>query len=366
MTNTTELWVNRDQLRETKIVTGSPPQLNDGEVLVAMDKFGLTANNVSYALTGDMIGYWNYYPAEAPWGKVTVWGCADVVESNDSDIPIGERLWGFFPMASHVVLRPGKIRKDGFTDISEHRKALPALYNQYNRTKAEPAFMTELENERCLLFPLFATSFFLADYLLVNDFFGAEQVLIGSSSSKTGFGLAKMLADNPEVKQKLVGLTSQRNAAFVESLKCCDSVITYGSETAIDAGLKSAYIDMSGDVRLTTALHQHIGDNVVESAMVGASHWEDGGKIGKLPGAKPTFFFAPGHIAMREKEWGAGVPWQKAMAASAEVARTMEGTMDVEWSHGAEAVNDVWQRLLDNKVAPSTGIMASLLQPAGQ
>lgn len=363
MSECTELWVDRAQLRTTRVVTTSPAALAQGEVRVAIDKFALTANNVSYAISGDTIGYWGYYPAEGGWGKVPVWGCASVVESSCAEVPVGDRLWGFFPMASHAVLRPGKVRDDQFTDVSEHRKKLPALYNQYRRTLAEPEFMRQMETERCLLFPLFATSFVLYDYLVDNNFFGAKQVVIGSVSSKTGFGLAHMLHHDPKVGQRIIGLTSPPNVAFVKGLNCCDEVVVYGEEAKIDATVPTAYVDMSGDARLTVTLHKLLGANVVESCMVGATHWESRGGVGKLelPGAKPTFFFAPGQIAKREAEWGPGVVMMKAMMASAEVAKSVKDTMTVEWTRDVQGLVSLWNDLLDNKVSPNRGLMVSLL-----
>ena len=34
-----------------------------------IEKFGLTSNNVSYAVSGDVIGYWGFYPAEDNWER---------------------------------------------------------------------------------------------------------------------------------------------------------------------------------------------------------------------------------------------------------------------------------------------------------
>jgi hypothetical protein len=65
MAQLTELWTNRKEFRKTQIVDNSLPTVGNDEVLVAIDKFGLTANNVSYALFGDAIGHWNYYPTPA-------------------------------------------------------------------------------------------------------------------------------------------------------------------------------------------------------------------------------------------------------------------------------------------------------------
>ena len=360
MTTSTEFWVDRNNLRENRIVQRPLPPLGEGQVRVAIDMFGLTANNVSYAVTGDAIGYWGYYPAEENWGKVPAWGCADVVESRCDDIEVGERLWGFFPMASHVDLLPGKIREDQFVDIVQHRQPLPALYNGYRRTGAEPDILRQMEVERCLLFPLFITSFVLYDRLVDNEFFGAAQVVIGSVSSKTGFGLAQMLHDDTAVKQRIVGVTSPANVDFVNGLGCCDQVVVYGEEEEIDASLPTAYVDMSGDVRLTRALHLHIGANMVESCMVGASHWDQGGDPGELPGARPEFFFAPAQIAKRDMEWGPGVAMARAGEASARVAMKVKNEMSVEWTRDAEALQALWLDLLDNKVSPRKGQMVSL------
>jgi hypothetical protein len=360
MTDCTALWVNRSEITETKQVTTQLPPLTQGEVLVAIDKFGLTANNVSYAVTGDSIGYWQFYPAKDNWGIVPVWGCGTVVESSCADIPVGERLWGYFPMASHAVLTPGHIHGDYFMDVVEHRRELPLIYNQFRRTQAEPEFLQKMENERCLLFPLFMTSYLIYDYLIDNQFFGAEQVVIGSVSSKTGFGLAQMLHNDPQVTQAVIGVTSAGNRDFVKGLGCCDQIVLYNNEAEIDAGLPTAYVDMSGDARLTISLHRYLGVNMVESCMVGGSHWQEGGKLGELPGARPRFFFAPGQIEKRNKEWGPGVAMVNAMTASAKVAALVADDIQVQWVESAASLAQHWSALLENKIRPSTGLMVSL------
>ena len=358
MASVTEVWVNRDDYRDTKIVEAEERTLEEGEVRVAIDKFGLTSNNVSYAVSGDMIGYWKYYPADAPWGKVPVWGMGEVVESKSASITVGERLYGFFPMASETTLTVGKAHADTFMDATPHRQDLPALYNQYRRTQGEPEFLKSLEDERCLLFPLFITSFVLYDYLVDNDFFGAEQVIIGSVSSKTGFGLADLLKQDG--RKKVVGLTSPGNLAFVHSLGCCDQLVAYGHEAEISARAKTAYVDMSGNAKLTETLHHRLGENMVESCMVGATHWESGGRAKDLPGAKPKFFFAPGQIAKRDKDWGRGVIFEKANAAGAEIAKKTAGEISIERIQGAEATAEIWKAMLNNQVSPSRGLIVSI------
>jgi hypothetical protein len=361
MTTVTELWVDRKDLRRTKTVQYEQALLSDGEIRVRVDKMGLTANNVSYAVSGEMIGYWKYFPAEGEWGKVPGWAMADVVESRSETIAEGERLYGFFPMASEVVLQPGHVAAGFFMDASPHRTELPALYNQYLRTAGEPDYLKSLENERCLLFPLFVTSFVLYDYLIDNEFFGAKQVVIGSVSSKTGFGLAHLLKNDPALEKTIVGLTSPRSVGFVENLNCCDQIVTYGDEAAIDAGVPTAWVDMSGDGPLTSKLHHLFGENMVESCIVGATHWEaERGRAKDLPGAKPKFFFAPGQIAKRDAEWGQGEIWRRGSKAGAAIAKSISDQIAVEAISGSDEVARIWCDMLDNKVSPSRGIMISL------
>lgn len=328
---------------------------------MSIDKMGLTSNNVSYAVSGDDIGYWHYFPAAGGWGKVPGWAMADVIESKSDDIAVGERLWGFFPMASEVVLGVGKVAPDSFMDPTAHRRELPALYNQYRRTGGEPDFMQALEDERCLLFPLFITSYVLYDYFLDNELFGAEQIIIGSVSSKTGFALAHFLKQDAKVDAKIVGITSPANVPFVEDLGSCDQIITYGDEVKISANLRSAWVDMSGNGELTERLHHLLGANMVESCIVGATHWEgDRSYSDKLPGAKPTFFFTPARVAKRNKDWGEGVLANRGAMASAGVATAIKDKLEIERVSGAGEVAAAWLAMLDNKISPNRGLMISL------
>lgn len=358
MSNVVELQVNRENYHETRIVELQSAPLNENQIRVQIDKFALTSNNVSYAVSGDMIGYWNYYPAEAPYGKVPVWGFASVIESQSDHIKVGERIWGFLPMANQTVLTVGKVFDDNFMDATPNRQELPILYNQYRRTQGEPEFLQNYDDERSLLFPLFMTSFLIYDFLKDNDFFGAKQVLIGSVSSKTGFGLAKLIHNDKEADVKVVGMTSSRNVEFVEKLGCCDQVVVYGDEDKIDRNQNAAYVDMSGNAQLTEKLHNQFGDRLVNSCLVGATHWEERRQVDqKLPGARPTFFFAPAQITKRNKEWGPGVVIQKAMIAAAGLSDAIKGDLLVEQITQADQTADIWRDMLDNKVAPNRGIM---------
>jgi hypothetical protein len=202
------------------------------------------------------------------------------------------------------------------------------------------------------------TSFVLYDYFVDNDYFGAEQIVIGSVSSKTGFGLAELL--KKDGAKCVIGVTSANNIAFVESLGCCDQTVIYGNESDIDPSVPTAYVDMSGNAKLTETLHTLLGDNIVESCMVGATHWEKRGRVKDLPGAKPTFFFAPGQIAKRDKEWGPGVLWDKGSEAGVEIAKKVSGEISVEDVIGAKAAANIWKAMLNNQISPSRGLLVSI------
>ncbi|HEY2774897.1 MAG TPA: DUF2855 family protein [Candidatus Binatia bacterium] len=357
---TTEIRVRRDNLRETSVATRALPPLENGQVLVHVERFALTANNVSYGLTGDMIGYWRFYPTQDPWGVIPVWGFADVIESRCDAIAVGERIWGFLPMASHAVLSPASVRADSFVDDTPHRRDLPPVYNQYRRTSAEPADMKKWDDARCLYVPLFSTAFILTDWLEDNRWFGAKQVLIGSASSRTGFGLADLLSRVPGHPVRVIGLTSKPNEAFVRSLGTCDEVVTYDNVATLDPSVPSAFVDMSGSASLLSAVHGHFQDRLGVSCQVGATHWDDSRRPHELPGPVPQFFFAPTQIIKREQEWGPGELLRRAMVESLRIVAAIAPTMRIAHVRGPEACRTALDEMVAGRTPPTTGVILAL------
>ena len=358
----TELWVDRTDYRRTQIVRSDIPEPGANEILAAIDKFAMTANNVTYAASGDVFGYWQFFPTgEDPWGKVTVWGIGEVVESRVDGISVGERLYGFFPMGSHVVMAPAELSERGFTDAMAHRQALPGLYNQYARTQAEPAELQHLEDQRCIFFPLFMTGYVIADLLLDSDWFSAKQIVVGSASSKTGFSAAAFIRA-AGFNGAVVGLTGEQNAPFAEGLGCYDQAIPYPQLETL-SNQPSVYIDIAGDVDVRSRLHRHLEDQAVRTLLVGATHWDQFAKSvdgGALPGSEPEVFFAPAQIEKRDAEWGRGAMMSKAYAASIALVQQLGPTLVMESYSGVEACDAMWQALLDNQISGQRGIMMSL------
>lgn len=350
------LLVKRGAITETRLATRPLPVPGDGQVLVRVGDFALTANNISYALTGDALGYWQFFPEDAEWGVVPVWGHAEVIESRCSDLPAGARFWGYLPMASHLVMTPGRVNERGFVDAAAHRTALPAVYNQYARTEQDPPALVAMANARSLLFPLFTTSYLIADYFADNALFGAAQVVIGSASSKTGFATAhflKALSPAPRV----VGLTSPANLPFTERLGLYDEVVAYGGITSLDPAVPTGYVDMSGDGAVLRAVHEHFVRNLVVSVGVGATHWDAPRPHEPLPGAQPAFFFAPAQIAKRDTEWGAGVLMGKANLANIAFVQSLGDVLRITEHRGPGAVEACYQDMVHNRVPPTDGLI---------
>lgn len=350
--------VRRKAFAESRVTERPTPELNAGEVLAKVERFALTANNVSYALSGDQIGYWKFFPvADEAFGVVPVWGFAEVIQSNCPEIAVGERVWGFLPMASHVVLKPVGVRPGNFVDGAEHRAALPGIYNSYQRTDRDAPELKALADERCLLFPLFSTSYVLYDYLIDNGFFGAEQVVIASASSKTGLGLGMLLHRHDGDRPRVIGLTSPANVGFCERLGCYDQVVTYDAIPGLDGACKTAFIDMAGRGEVVQAIHDRFGDNLALSCAVGATHWDSGRFRGAMP---HNFFFAPAQFMKREADWGPGEIMRRAQRASAELAGELKGTLAIRHVRGAAEVQSAFAALVANQTPPDTGIMAAL------
>lgn len=351
---TDRILVQRHDLASARVDTCAPAPLADGEVRVATGRFALTANNVTYGLAGDMVGYWNFFPVPAPDGLIPVWGFATVTQSRAPDLAEGTRLWGFLPFASDLVMRPARVSAHGFTDAAPHRAGLPPLYNHYALTAADSPALAAAGDLRSLLFPLFTTGFVLADWLADQDFLGADQVLIASASSKTGFGLGFNLAGS---SRRRVGLTAPANRAFTEGLGAYDAVLAYAEVGALDPSIPTVFVDMAGNPDVTAAVHRHFGDRLKASVAVGLTHQPGGARAADLPGPQPAFFFAPDQMAKRDRDWGPGELRRRADAASLAIARRLEGQLAIETVSGAAALRDAWVLLAEGRLPPARALL---------
>lgn len=348
-----DLLVDRTDLRRTSLVDVPLPTLQEGQALLRVDRVGMTANNVTYAVFGDAMRYWDFFPAQDGWGRVPLWGFCEVEASRAEGVEAGTRLYGYLPTSSHLVVEPAKQDRRGFRDASPHRGHLPSPYNGLTATAHDPAYEPDREDLQVLYRPLFMTSFMLADFLRDNAYFGAEAVVLSSASSKTSYGTAFLLDD-----VRTVGLTSAGNAAFTQSLGCYDEVTTYDELALPD--VPTVYVDVAGDAGLRRRVHD--AAPLVHSAVVGAAHHDaspDQSDEG-LPGPRPQFFFAPDQMRKRHADWGPdGVETEHAKAWE-RFAPVVEGWVDVRLGHGPEGLRAAWLEVLAGGVPPRAGHVVQL------
>src|SRR5262245_63051546 len=123
MSDAVDFEVRRDDLRTTRFAETPPARLapGSGQAVLRVDHFAFTANNITYAAAGDLLSYWNFFPAEPGWGRVPVWGFAEVVASRCDGVREGARFYGYYPMSTHLLVDPTRVGEAGFVDGSAHR-----------------------------------------------------------------------------------------------------------------------------------------------------------------------------------------------------------------------------------------------------
>lgn len=295
--------VSKQDLYKHQIVSGesiAETQLKEGEVLLKIDVFSFTANNITYASLGNDFQYWNFFPNKNNWGSIPCWGFADVISSKAEGVEVGERFYGYYPMSSHLVVKAGNIKSTGFYDVSEHRQKLSVIYNHYARTSTDIAYHPSQEDLIALFRPLFTTSFLLEDFLRDNNFWNAKNIIITSASSKTALGLAFILNENKGIN--VIGLTSSKNVNFVNKTSYYNQVFSYDEIEQIPNTDSSIIVDFTGNMSLLLLIDEAIKNNLAYCSMVGVSNWDNRKSDGELS-IKPEVFFAPAQAQKRIAKW---------------------------------------------------------------
>ena len=356
----THFQVLKTDLHQTRLTSAALAPLQKGEVRVAVQRFAFTANNITYAAFGDAMNYWKFFPTpDTAWGSVPVWGFADVTESMCEGVAIDERLYGYFPMASHVTLQPARTNEHGFYDAAPHRAELHPVYNQYVFSRSDPLYSADTEDIQALLRPLFVTSFLIDDFLADNQFFGANTMLLSSASSKTAYGTAFQLAQRGGIK--VVGLTSAANVAFCESLGCYHQVLTYEALDQIANAALCIYVDFAGNADLRRSIHSRFA-NLKYSCSIGGTHVDQLSAKGAgkdLPGVRATLFFAPAQIKKRSADWGSVELRSKMVAAWQGFIKSATNVqapwLVVQQHKGTATFEAIYQQVLKGSNDPRTG-----------
>lgn len=340
-------------VRWAPCVTRANGPLAAGDALLKVDRYAFTANNITYALVGEFARYWDCFPAAAGWGRIPVWGFADVVASRAPDLPEGTRVFGYLPMSPLLKVQASDVTERGFVDASPHRAQLPAFYQSYARTlRGDP----KEDDLRALLQPVSLTGWLLDDWLIENRLFGARQVLFGSASSKTALSAAFSLGRRADRTFEVIGLTSARHRAFCERTGYYDRVLDYEQVASLAAETPAVFVDMSGSSALYRAVHGHFKDALRHSCAVGLTH----GKVREplpLPGPVPQFFMAAAVAAKRRKELGQDVLEARSREAVAAFFASARGWLQLSLGRGAQAIESSYRRVLQGEVEPQEGVI---------
>lgn len=373
-----EMLVRRDALDQLAINETLAPEPAEGEVLLQIESIALTANTVTYGVVGETVGYWNFFPAPDGWGVVPAWGFARVVASRCSEIAVGERVYGFLAMASHLIVVPGRIGRGLFRDMAAHRQPMSAVYNQYRRLAAELPATPEREALRMLFEPLFLTSFLIEDALRRADFHGAERVVLTSASSKTALGTAYALrARSPQVER--IGLTSAANLGFVVGTGLYDRVLAYdaidalvpadaptdapiGAPSGAPSGAQSGagtgtsvVIDFAGDPAVLAAIYATLPGGIAQCLRVGVTHHDAPATVSAALAPRPVWFFAPdaattliGEIGQDAFNLAVAAQWDGFVELAGTLVRVVEES-------GIDALQRVWRLQVAGQAKPDTG-----------
>ena len=356
--------VKRSDLATSRIVSAEPAPLGDGAVRLAIDSFSVTANNVTYAVVGDAFGYWNFFPAAensgGEWGVVPMWGHATVTASNHPAIAVGERVYGYLPMGEGLDVVPGEVTASGFSDTAAHRLPMSPIYNQYSRLAADPEHDPAREAERMVFGPLFKTGFLIEAMFGRAQWFGADALVCTSASSKTAMAFASVArAKSPLIRR--IGLTSAGNVDFVRAGGFYDAVLAYDDVARLPR-VPSVSVDFAGNAALLHGVHSALGDHLLYSCTVGATHVGAGfGRDnGALPGPAPVLFFAPDHAVASIKELGGKAFGQAVGESWLRFLGETNGSVRAETRHGLAAAQAAFGAALAGTADPAVGV---IIQP---
>lgn len=330
--------VGRGELSRTRVVEAGPLAPGQGEVLFEIERFGFSANNITYALLGEQARYWDLFPAEPGWGRIPVWGYLRATASGVPGVEPGRRALGLVPMATHVKLRVGRVRPGTFTEQSASRSGLSSVYNVYSWADGET------DDALLVLRPVFWLSFMLDDYLTARP---PDWVIVTSASSKAAIGLGWLLRRRGI---RVTALTSPGHAEFAG--RCYDEVLTYNAVSGLD-GAGAVLADIAGNAAVRDRVRAHLGPRLAETVVAGSTHQPDGG-------GQAGMFSAPDRITERAAELGWGELDRRFSAALAEFAGSSAGWLKIERERGLDGAGRVYEQVLAGAVPPDHAHLVEL------
>ena len=348
--------VNKYDLFEATFSDYSIPISKTGEVILEIERYAFTTNNITYAVIGDTLGYWNFFPAEEPYGIVPVWGFANVISSKNENVSEGEKFYGYFPMSKYLKVIPKNVNTHGFIDDSNHRRKLPSGYNHYVKISKNTDESLEYHP---LIKPLFLTSFLNYFFLKDENFFECDQIILTSASSKTALSLAFLLSKNKlEDKKKIIGITSDKNIKFLSKIKFYDTVLSYDNAEKKLNTSKSIIVDFAGNSDYLKKLSDYLADSLKYVSLIGLADWSSKTNFKSIPNSK--FFFAPNHAEKRYRTMGVKKTTLLAEDLLKEFIMQIKHDIKLKYFNDPKELHELYLKSLKGKIDPSKGYMVQL------
>ena len=345
--------VNKYDLFETTFSEEKIPISKENEVILEIERYAFTSNNITYGVIGDTLGYWNFFPAEEPYGIIPVWGFANVTSSNNEYILEGDRFYGYFPMSRYLKVIPKKVNDFGFIDDSNHRRKLPPVYNHYSKIIK---YADESLEYHPLIKPLFLTSFLNYFFFQDEKFFDCDQIILTSASSKTALSLAFLLSKYKlKDNKKIIAITSEKNMQFVSEIKFYDIVLSYDNAEENLKRSKSVIVDFAGNSDYLKKLSDHLGDGLKHVSLIGLADWSSKTNFKIIPNSK--FFFAPNHAEKRYREMGVKRTTLLADELLKEFIMKVKNYIKLEYCNDPKDIHELYLKSLKGKIDPSKGYM---------
>ena len=150
-----------------------------------------------------------------------------------------------------------------------------------------------------------------------------------------------------------IGLTSEANRAFTESLGCYDRVMTYGDIDLASIDGDVALVDMAGNEALAREVHEGLGAQLVRSVRIGGTHRGAGASPGDMPGPERSFFFIPDFAERAAAEAGHPAYHARFASAWADFAAWATPHLRIEHGHGGDEILAAYQAMASGTTDPT-------------
>lgn len=333
-----------DPLHTMRLVPDPLPEPARGSLLLKIERFVLSSNNITYARYGDELGYWAPFPArEHGWGRVPAWGTARVI-GGDTDLAApGELFYGFIPMATHVLVEAEPL-PTGLRATSPERSEMFPLYRDMIRMN-DPVDDVVLATTGGAA----KTAAHLSDEIQAS---GPAQVVFSSATSRTALTTAVVLR---EAGLRVVGLTAADHAKAAARAEAFDEVLSYDEVGDLVGIPGTVYVDVAGRAEITVAVARTLGSALVRSLRVGETHPSSEPSAQLSPPGPPVEQF---NVGLRRIDVAARIGEEKMavleQAVEKSIAVWAAEHLAVETVTGLEQVRHVWHRVLRGEVDPLT------------